>query len=209
MTEIVAFMMSCRARERVRAQTLARLAATDWDAEPIVVLDDELEQRPQARQERTARLLLEQAAALCAGFVLFLEDDLDFNRHIRHNLGHWEPLIGADPDEHLLAWLYDPGIAGTLHDPAGAYSVAQPECIYGSQGLLLSRATVDRVLAGWHSVPGMQDIKISRLAAAEGPVLQHRPSLVQHVTGPSTWGGSAHVARDFAADWRARELTPA
>jgi hypothetical protein len=75
--------------------------------------------------------------------------------------------------------------------------------VYGSQAFLLSRATVALVLAGWDGVPGMQDIKISRIAAKAGPIHYHRPSLVQHVRAPSTWGGPQHWARDYSASWRA------
>ena len=201
MDRIVAYMLSCRARDVVREQTLERLAATDW-AEPAVVVMDGVEaERAQERQERTARRLLERARDDGAAFVLFLEDDLEFNAHLRHNLTRWQPLCAAGPDGHLLGSLYDPGVAALEWDRARAYSVAHPELIYGSQALLLSRATVARVLAGWDAVPGMQDIKISRLAARDGPIHYHRPSLVQHVQVPSTWGGSLHWARDYSPHW--------
>lgn len=202
-------MLSCRVRDDIRTQTLARLGCTDWGDDVVVVMDDEIASRAQDRQERTARRLLEQAAADCVDFVLFLEDDLDFNRHLRHNLRSWEPLLAAGREGNLLASLYDPGVAARRWDPASAFSVAHPGLVYGSQALLLSRATLLRVVAGWETVAGMQDIKISRIAAAEGPVLYHRPSLVQHVQAPSTWGGAAHFATDFDADWRAPMLMPA
>ena len=57
----------------------------------MVILDEVASERPQERQERTARRLLERAAADGTGYVLFLEDDLDFNRHLRHNLDHCGP----------------------------------------------------------------------------------------------------------------------
>lgn len=202
-------MLSCPARDRVRALTLERLAATDWDSHTVVVLDDGLADRPQERQTRAALRLLETAAYDRVAFVLFLEDDLDFSRHLRHNLEHWQPLRVADPDGHFLASLYDPGVAAKAWDAGSAFSVAHPELVYGSQALLASRGTVERVLAGWGTVPGMQDIKISRLAAAEGPILYHRPSLVQHADVSSTWGGPDHRARDFDSTWKAPPLLAA
>lgn len=200
---VSAYMLSCVARDPVRAATLERLAATDWSGEVVVVLDESVAERPQDRQEQTARRLLEQAAADLAGFVLFLEDDLEFNEHLEHNLAHWEPLKAADPDRHLMASLYDPGVAAISWDREHAFSIAHPELVYGSQAFLLSRATVGIVLAGWDTLPGMQDIKISRLAAAVGPIHYHRPSLVQHVAAPSTWDGPSHWAEDFSRSWRA------
>lgn len=205
--EIAAYMMSCSARETVRAETLARLAATDWASEPVVVVDVSDAERPQQRQEETAFRLLELAAAAGHDFVLFLEDDLDFNAHLRHNLEHWRPLLDAGPDGHLMASLYDPGVAAAEWDMEHAFSIAHPELVYGSQAFVLSRSTVAAVIADWLRVPGMQDIKISRIAAAIGPIHYHRPSLVQHIGFPSTWGGNHHFARDYSADWRAPVLS--
>jgi hypothetical protein len=78
-----------------------------------------------------------------------------------------------------------------------------PESIFGSQAFLLSRETAIYVVKHWDSVEGMQDIKMSRLAArlAE-PVFYHAPSLVQHVGRKSTWGGGFHRARDYDRYWK-------
>lgn len=203
--QIVAYMLSCAERDAVRRATLERLARTDWSGEVVVVLDEAVAERPQDRQEQTAKRLLEQAAADRVDFLLFLEDDLDFNAHLAHNLARWHPLHAADPEGHLMASLYDPGVAAVAWDHERAFSIAHPELVYGSQAYLLSRATIGVVLAGWQSVPGMQDIKISRLAAAAGPIHYHRPSLVQHVAAPSTWSGPQHWAEDFSPSWRAPE----
>ena len=202
-------MVSCTARDEVRSSTLERLRATDWPGDVVVVLDQFQAERAQERQERTAHRLLETAAADEVPFVLFLEDDLEFNRHLHHNLTHWSPVVSAGSQGHLLGSLYDPGVGALSWDHDRAYSIAHAELVYGSQALLLSRATLLAVLEGWDSVEGMQDIKISRVAARSGPIHYHRPSLVQHVGAPSTWGGPRHWARDFSASWRARELTQA
>jgi hypothetical protein len=203
------YMLTCAARDSTREATLDRLATTDWDDDVVVVRDDVGAERPQDRQEQTARRLLERAVADGAGFVLFLEDDLEFNRHLRHNLLCWYPLSVAGPDTHFLASLYDPGVAATEWDSERAFAIADPSCVYGSQAFVLSRATAATVLAGWETVPGMQDIRISRLAAAVGPIHYHRPSLVQHAVGPSTWGGPDHRATDYSADWRAPDVVAA
>jgi hypothetical protein len=198
-----AYMLSCAARNDVRRQTLARLGSTDWQGDVSVVVDRSPEARPEQRQEDTALRLLETAAADGASFVLFLEDDLDFNLHLRHNLAHWQPLREADPERFFLASLYNPGVAATVEDEQRAYAVAVPECVYGTQALLLSRTTVAHVIEGWHTTPGMQDIKISRLAATVTPIYYHRPSLVQHIGAASTWGGCSHTAIDYSSRWRA------
>lgn len=202
---IAAYMLSCPAREAVRAATLRRLAATDWGTEAVVVLDDGRAQRPQERQVQTSRRLLERVLADGCDLTLFLEDDLAFNRHLRHNLLSWQPLRAlSERGGHLMASLYDPGVAARAWDHDHAYSIAEPDLVYGSQAFLLARNNVIHVLAGWERVPGMQDIKISRLAAEVAAIHYHRPSLVQHLPGASTWGGLEHAARDFSTSWRAR-----
>jgi hypothetical protein len=201
--EIVAYMLSCDAREAVRAATLERLKATDWPGDVVVVIDRVRAERAQERVERTGLRLLETAAADRSTFVLFLEDDLEFNIHLHHNLTHWSPVVSAGPEGHLLGSLYDPGVPSLCWERERAFSIADPNLVYGSQAFLLSRATVLAVLERWDDVPGMGDIKISRLAAANGPIHYHRPSLVQHLDVPSTWGGPRHRALDFSSSWRA------
>jgi hypothetical protein len=199
---IVAYVLSCPEREEMRARTLANLARTDWREDARVVVDETSYDRRQERQERTALRLLEQALADDAPFVLFLEDDLEFNRHLRHNLERWAPLVAVG-DGHFFASLYNPSVVPLWRDPQRAFFAADPECVYGSQAIVLSRATVRHVSEHWREMAGMQDIKLSRLTAPLCPLLYHAPSLVQHVGVVSAWGGRYHAAIDYDADWRA------
>jgi hypothetical protein len=199
---IAAYVLSCPDREQVRARTLANLAATDWDEEPRVVVDETSCDRRQERQEETTLRLLLLAIDDDSPFVLFLEDDLEFNRHLRHNLERWPPIEDAGGD-HFFASLYNPAVLAKRRYPERACFVAEADCVYGSQAIILSRAMVCFASARWRDVPGMQDIKLSRLAAPLCPLLYHSPSLVQHVGVASTWGGSYHQAIDYDADWRA------
>ena len=180
-------MMSCAARDAVRAQTLERLASTDWGSAPVVLLDASTAERPQQRQEDTARRLLELAAAAGDEFVLFLEDDLDFNAHLRHNLEHWQPLLDAEPDSHLMASLYDPGVAAVHWDLEHAFSIAHPELVYGSQAFVLARRNGRgrpcRLVDG-SGHAGHQDLPDRRVARADPlPPALARPArrLSQHV----------------------------
>ncbi len=202
---IAAFMMSCAERQLVREETLRNLSRSDWDGEVAVELDRESAERRQERQETTALRLLERAQVAEADFVLFLEDDLDFNLHLRHNLGHWAPLRDAGPRSHFFGSLYNPNIRIKSQEPARAFFIAEPECVYGSQAFILALPTVGYIVEGWAEVPGMQDIKMSRLAARVCSVYYHAPSLVQHLSVPSVWGGLYHWASDFDPTWRARD----
>lgn len=203
---MAAFMLSCPARAAVCARTLRRLGATDWGQITAVVVDDTNCERRQERQERTARRLLERAITEAGDvdLLLLLEDDLAFSRHLRHNLANWPPVASLERGDHFFGSLYDPGVARRWAvDGDRHYWEADPEAVYGSQAFVIAPATARYVAERWDEVPGMQDIKLSRLAAAVCPVIYHAPSLIQHVGEESAWGGAFHRASDYDESWRA------
>ncbi len=197
---IEAVMISCAERAELRQQTLDNLAKTDWGGAPLhVQIDDSGEADHRRRQVDCAYLALKKSLERAADYVLFLEDDLEFNRHIRHNLQHWEP-VGAETV--TLASLYNPGVREVVCDLGNNARIVHSHSVYGSQAFLISRRTVEYVVRHWNKVEGMQDIKISRLAGRlRNPILYHAPSLVQHVGQRSVWGGAFHQAMDFVPDW--------
>lgn len=200
---ITAVMISCRSRAELRAATLANLAATDWpqDRMPLVRIDDSLAERPQQRQEENSQAALQLALDTTADWILFLEDDLIFNRHLWHNLSAWQPFVESRMG---FASLYNPNIAELSRDDERNFFVANPEAVYGSQAFLISRDCARFILAHWQDVPGMQDIKCSRLAAQFGTdIYYHAPSLVQHTGQVSAWGGHYHWSPDFSAEFKA------
>jgi Mannosyltransferase putative len=199
---ILCGMISCPARNTLREETLRRLSETDWKGHRIrVEMDDGTGEVPQERQTRTALRLLQRFVSEDAeDYLLFLEDDLGFNRHLRRNLETW-PLLRSRAI--TLASLYNPGIAEEACDLRNRAYLVRPERIYGSQAFLLSRRAAEFLIKEWHTVEGMQDIRISRLAGRlRKPIWYHSPSLVQHLGQASTWGGAFHSAMDFAADWK-------
>jgi hypothetical protein len=194
-------MISCPEREKLRQQTLENLAATDWGSEAVLVQIDSgtLENR-QRRQEHTAWLALARCLQTDAEYVLFLEDDLEFNRHIRHNLQRWAPLKNH---QVTLAGLYNPNLPLLACDVKLHLCVVAPHNVYGSQAFLVSRATAEYFVRHWNEIAGMQDIKMSRLAGRlNRTLLYHAPSLVQHAGVQSVWGGGFHRADDFDAFWK-------
>lgn len=204
---ITAYMLSCRERALVRRETLERLGATDWGEPPHVVLDPAPCERPQERQARNARSLLACAIADGADFLLFLEDDLEFNRYLRHNLALWQPLADTPPGAHFFGSLYNPGVRELERKSDRSFFLADPDAVYGSQAFVCSLATARHIEHGWDEVAGMQDIKMSRLAASVGPIYYHVPSLVQHVPVRSVWGGAFHSAGDYDVEWTEAAMT--
>src|SRR5688572_11659252 len=106
--KIAAHMISCQERQPVREQTLQNLRATDWSEPVYLEIDEALYDRRQDRQEHTAFRLLEKASHGDADFILFLEDDLLFNRHLKHNVKEWAPLRSLPPNGYFFASLYNP-----------------------------------------------------------------------------------------------------
>ena len=205
---VTAYMLSCHERALVRRETIERLGATDWGEPPHVVLDPAPCERPQERQVRNARSLIARAIVDGSDFVLFLEDDLAFNKYLRRNLAHWQPLLGTRSGAHFFGSLYNPGVRELTREPGAAFFCADPEAVYGSQAFVMSLATASHIERCWDDVAGMQDIKMSRLAASVGSIYYHVPSLVQHLPVRSVWGGGYHGARDYQEEWTAAVITP-
>jgi hypothetical protein len=196
-------MVSCAERDDVRAQTLASWAQTDWPEAPAVDMDDGSALLIQTRIEETWLRALRTAAADDVDFVLLLEDDLAFNRHLRHNLERWPPLRAlGDGALPFFGSLYTHDYSMLWRDQPGRTAIAAPEAFWGAQALVLSRGTARHLLSCWPGGSRAHDLKAARLAAQMGPVYCHLPSLVQHRPGPSTWGGNAHQAADFDAAYR-------
>ena len=199
---IGAFMISCPERIAMREQTLRNLGATDWNDAAIVLQEQGAYGRKQDRQTYNSLCALRAGHASGLDFILFLEDDLDFNRHLRHNLESWFPLASSRPGGHFFASLYNPNIGARERRPHHHSFVADPESVYGSQAYILSHETAGYIIEHWEEVLGMQDIKMSRLAGRVCDINYSSPSLVQHIGIGSVWGGHYHQAADFDRDWR-------
>src|SRR2546422_863493 len=126
----------------------------------FIELDEGNGDNHQQRQTRCAYRALKKSLERGEDYVLFLEDDLDFNRHLRHNLHNWEPVKAK---RITLASLYNPKVRELACDLRSHARIVAPKAVFGSQAFLISRDTLEYVLRRWHEVAGMQDIKISRL----------------------------------------------
>lgn len=197
--KIQALIVTCPDRADVLQTTLASLNATDWNAPPKIQMDVSAHGDRRERQTENVRRGLDWfSSSSDSEFLLLLEDDLEFNRHLRWNLERWSPLLNG---RMHFGSLYNPNIRSRSRDLD--YFIADPAACYGSQAYLLSHSLVAVALSGWPTVTGMQDIKITRLADAAGHSLHyHQPSLVQHIGIQSMWGGGFHQAGDFDGDWK-------
>lgn len=199
------YMESCRARDAVRNSTIVDPSATDWNDPPIVELDDPSSELSLERQLLLVLRILRCAVSERAEMILLLEDDLTFNKYLRHNIEGWYPLRQLRQGQHFFASLFNPGV--TFHKllPALAYGEACPRSTLGSQALLLTNSTARYIVTCWGVEAAVHtDVKLRSLAARVCPLFYHVPSLVQHVGRKSTWGGPFRCSNDFDRDWKAK-----
>ena len=105
----------------------------------------------------------------------------------------------------MFGSLYDPNVREAVSVPTEHYFIARAESVYGSQAFVMSRKMAEHFVEHWWEVEGMQDIKMSRLAAQLVPIYYHQPSLVQHVGLVSTWTEDArfHDTKSFDRNFKA------
>src|ERR1019366_3922887 len=200
--KMMAGMISGVKRDKSRQQTLDNLARTDWDDAPLLVkIDDGDADGYREREAQCAYLALEKGLEHGADYILLLEDDLDFNQHLGHNLHNWGPLKAGVV---TLASLFNPGVRELACDLRNNARIVNPKAVFGSQAFLIANDTVQYIVRHWDEVEGGQDIKISRLAGRQRKLIfYHAPSLVQRIRTPSAPGASFREAVDFDPHWKA------
>src|SRR5258708_24277544 len=161
--QIKAYMLSCPQREAMRSRSLANLEATEWGEASIVEVDQHTHERLQQRQTETACRLLQRSVEEGAEFFLFLEDDLDFNSNLRHNLEHWYPLSQVGPGGHFFASIYNPNVRALELDEDKAFFIADPTSVYGSQAFMFSGTTATHIVTLCESHIVMKYIMMSHL----------------------------------------------
>jgi hypothetical protein len=203
-----AYMVTCDERRAIRARTLASFRATDWGCDPELQVDDGAEGSDKlARIHATWLAVLERVAAGSADFALVMEDDLDFNIHLRRNVTTWAPLRDRHGGTSFFGSIYNPG-RQVVWRPSNnqPYFIAAASFVWGAQALVMSRFTAEFFLRNWSDESGAADVRMPKLAERLSPVYFHVPSLVQHEgSASSTWGGRSHRAVDFDANWRAAD----
>jgi hypothetical protein len=199
---IDSFMISCLERHTVREQTLLSFSESDWPRTPEIIMDEGTGVPNVARIARNWERALARAASSPATLVLIVEDDLVIGRWLLHNLMSWPVVWDVASKPWFMGSLYNPCVP-VLRECESRWFVAHPRFVWGAQALVLTPQTIRFVLEQWNSEHGHPDERIPRLASRRTPIYYHRPSLVEHRDGPSTWGGFKHGSRDFDVNWRA------
>lgn len=204
-------VITCAARQELLQRTLQSYQEAGFDA-PFIEVDHTGHDRVQTRQEYNSLNAMKTLLTRKDWNVgIFFEDDVIFNPHTHHNLAYWKPMWQAGEylsgmgqvKDYFFGSLYDPTIRELAVNREEAYFIADPGAVYGSQCYVFSRAMAEYFVAHWWEVEGMQDIKMSRLAAKVTPIYYHLPSLVQHVGVKSTFGGRFHDTKEYDGTWKA------
>lgn len=202
---IQSVMISCDSRYKIREETLDNLYSTDWDYPISVVLDkdyisvDKYEEMLKTERQVIASFNALKIALLSdSDWIVFMEDDLIFNRHIKHNIMSWEPI----KNNYLnFGSLYTPNNNRCSIEEGEFYYKADCLKLYGSQFYIMSRQAVRWAVDHWHEEIGLQDIKLTRLSRGKS-IYYYSPSLVEHRPVSSSWGGIEHHAHDFNLNWK-------
>ena len=184
-----ACIITCQARKDILAKTLESYHAADFTAPPVVINDVGHNVDPKASQMGNSFYAITTMLKLPWEWLLFAEDDVEFNQHIEHNLKTWDLVQN---NKMQFARLYGADNVGLV-----------PDCtqIGGSQGLFFLRSAALKIVANWHNFPGsyMQDLRMFQTIKE---IYTHQPNLIQHRAAASTWGGLPHTSPTYAAAWR-------
>ena len=200
---IRAYIITCNHRNAVCARTLCNFARTDWGSPPEVTFS--LRDSPNAheRWQGATATILQSVRADDSDYFLFLEDDLDFNRHLRHNLINWEPLRQR---KAIVASLDHPKVAVDSTNEADHYSISERRAFLTGDALLFKRDAALRILedASTNSETGVCTIsELAQRWMSGKPLYYHRPSLVQRK--PENRGlCDDRTAVDFDPDFKAQ-----
>lgn len=195
-------MISCDARQKVREETLLNLSTTDWIFDLEIILDKDyvdssITDKCQ-RQTIASYYSLKKALDKPDRWIVFMEDDLIFNKYIAYNIENWEPIKNGSLN---LGSLYTPNNNRCSIQDGPCWYKANCLRLYGSQFYIMSRVAAQWAIDHWYDEIGMQDIKITRLSRGK-PIYYYSPSLVQHMGVSSVWGGVSHHAYDFNEYWK-------
>lgn len=190
-------IITCPARSAILSKTLQSYATADFTYPAQVFTDSQkLSDKTVSQTQNAFRALTYMLGLVDWNWLLFAEDDVEFNQHIEHNLRYWPERVTGDVQ---CGKLYSCAHYDGVH--SGLVPADDVIKLGGSQGILLSRAFVLRVVQKWAQCESgiMQDLRLFRLADR---VHVHQPNLVQHRQAISTWGGLPHVSDTFDLHWR-------
>lgn len=198
-----AVMISFEESKRCRRQSLQNLDATDW-ARGVVHVQIEKSRDNHNCEQRLADcayLALKESLRRNADYILLLEDAVEFNLHIRHNLEQWSFLKSG---LIAVAGLCNPGVRELACDIQNNARIVDSDRHFESAAFLFSREAVVHLVTHWKEVNGTWHNKIAYLASEfKKRILFHVPSLVQRIVREPAQGRVLKPAVDFDFNWKA------
>jgi len=200
--KLVVVLLSVGNREATLAHTVKALRATDWPHDPIVV---RVARDPKRAFVDAASLGFQHAlgigAASDADYIVLVEADSKFNRHLHHNLHNWTPLRERSLQVGVISNVAARAKACSVQH---SFYVADPYTLYGGTCWVLARPCLQQLLDEWPTAAVRPDMRLAHLAGRLGwPVLAHSPSLTQRAGSRSPWPWSPARSLDYAWQWKA------
>jgi ADP-heptose:LPS heptosyltransferase len=201
-TDIEVVMISCEERKRYRKQSLQKLVRTDWEGYPVhVQIEKPQVGSIQERETAAAYLALKESLRRKSDYILLLEDDVECNLHLRHNLINWAPLQSGAAE---VAVLCSSGVREFACDIRNNFRVLESHYIIDSAAFLFSRETARGLVKHWNELEGRWNCRVSFLAEQlSKQILCHAPSLVRRTMRKSIQGKVPRQAIDFDPEWKA------
>lgn len=181
-------LMTCPQRVASLLGTLASWDATGWPGRPRIHVDwspNEVENtwgHPDHAQRLTDAFAAMLREILVTpgddeGWLLLLEDDIEFHPRLPFLLSTWPPLRDPCCD---LATLFNASLQPLPEAPSVPRAFATPpETFQGAQALLIRRRGIRKALEAWDTTPGMQTQRLSLiLGGPNNRIWVHSPSLV-------------------------------
>ncbi len=134
--KIDAVMISDSDRNELRERTLRNLARTDWGDASVRLHFRNGKEVDKPHEPEPAYLALKEGLSSEPDYILLLEDDLEFNRHLCRNMNSWEPLKSR---RVTLASLYNPSVRELACDLRSNTRIVDPRSVFGGQAFLISK----------------------------------------------------------------------
>jgi len=192
----IAAIMAAGADEAGAKRTIDNLAQTDWNGMPIY-MSDKIDIGSNAKWAD----LFKKAIKSSADFLLILQGDLFFNRHLHRNLSSWTPI---KTQKVALASLYNPQVKEAAYDYRNNMRVAARCQSFGNEAIVLSVESAKYLVNRARWIGNIAEVDFSKIALAlRRPILFHAPSLAQRQESASTPGDKVRHSFDFDPHWRA------
>jgi hypothetical protein len=192
-------MLSFVERQTARELSLHSLEKTDWRSPIDVHVENGDTKDNGVRRLKGSYLALKKGLQSNPDYILLLNDGLEFNCHLWHNLCKWAPVATGAA---TIASIYNPNVMEFACDIRTNTRFVASHTAFGNEAFLISRDGAEQVVRCWRRFERARDFDLRSIASClKSSVLYHAPSLVQLVAIEKD--EKVRRAIDFDSSWKA------